>query len=38
MVQVIDDEVSVDDDLVEKITEDFDEHVQSVDIFAFNKV
>ncbi len=37
MVQVIDDEVSVDDDLVEKITE-FEDHVQSCDIFAFNKV
>ena len=38
MVQVIDDEVSVDDDLVEKIVDEFDDHVQSVDIFAFNKV
>ena len=38
MVQVIDDEVSVDDDLVERIVDEFDDHVQSVDIFAFNKV
>lgn len=37
MVQVIDDEVSVDDDIVEKITE-FEDYVQSCDIFAFNKV
>ena len=37
MVQVIDDEVSVDDDIVEKICE-FEDHVQSCDIFAFNKV
>jgi len=37
MVQVIDDEVSVDDDLVEVISE-FEDHVQSCDIFAFNKV
>ena len=37
MVQVIDDDVSVDDDLVEKIVE-FEDHVQSCDIFAFNKV
>ena len=35
MVQVIDDEVSVDDDIVEKITE-IEDHVQSSDIFAFN--
>ena len=37
MVQVIDDDVSVDDDLVEKIV-GFEDHVQSCDIFAFNKV
>ena len=37
MVQVIDNEVSVDDDLVEVIC-GFDEYVQSCDIFAFNKV
>ena len=37
MVQVIDDEVSVDDDLVETIC-GFDEYVQSCDVFAFNKV
>ena len=37
MVQVIDDEVSVDDDLVEVIC-GFDDYVQSCDIFAFNKV
>ena len=37
MVQVIDDEVSVDDDLVEVIT-GFEDYVQSCDIHAFNKV
>jgi len=38
MVQVIDDLVSVDDDLVDVIVESFADHVQSCDIFAFNKV
>ena len=37
MVQVVDDDVSVDDDLVEVIC-GFEDHVQSCDIFAFNKV
>jgi elongation factor 1-beta len=37
MVQVWDDEVSVEDDLVEVI-QGFDEWVQSCDVFAFNKV
>ena len=37
MVQVIDDEVSVDEDLVDVIC-GFEDHVQSCDIFAFNKV
>eukprot|EP01046_Picozoa_sp_COSAG06_P034566 COSAG06_NODE_3632_length_5096_cov_4.608765_1_plen_193_part_00 len=37
MVQIIDDEVSVDDDLVDVIC-GFEDHVQSCDIFAFNKV
>jgi elongation factor 1-beta len=37
MCQVIDDDVSVDDDIVEVI-QGFDEYVQSCDIFAFNKV
>ena len=38
MVQVYDDEVSVDEDLVEVIQDSFADHVQSCDIFAFNKV
>jgi|EP01047_Picozoa_sp_COSAG01_P015840 elongation factor 1-beta len=37
MCQVIDDDVSVDDDIVEVI-QGFDDYVQSCDIFAFNKV
>ena len=37
MVQVVDDDVSVDDDLVEVIC-GFEDHVQSCDIFTFNKV
>ncbi|TKR79858.1 hypothetical protein L596_014017 [Steinernema carpocapsae] len=38
IICVIEDlKVSV-DDLIEKITSDFDEHVQSVDIAAFNKI
>jgi hypothetical protein len=36
--QVIDEDVSVDEDLVERICTDFEEHVQSCDIYAFNKV
>ena len=38
MVQVIEDEVSVDDYLVYRIVEEFDDHLQSVDILALNKV
>jgi len=35
---IVDEKVSVDSDLVERIQDDFADHVQSVDIAAFNKI